>query len=518
MAIRGTLQEMSLGDLLQLLALGRKQGRLLLSGEGADGIIRVRDGAVVDAGVLAAPSRLPRRVAWLGLRPGPVAPPCSLPGLTEGEAASRLLGDEVGTSEAARAIRAEAAACVEEAVHALLAWPAGTFTFDGGAADEPVDAVGAPLVRRPIDALLLEAARRTDEWPRLRRALPALAAALRPVAPACPDGQRGTAVASRLWTELDGRRGVQEVADETGLDPFTVAEQVADWVRTGAVRLDSTGHAPSDRPNPRAAVPGSGGEESDGRAPADRFREAVTRLRRGGWAEAVSLLEPLAGPDAPAAVHHNLALGLEQLGRLAEATAHAALAREKAGGPDPRLTVSEAFLALQQGDAPLADRLLGAAPVPDPCPAAWYHARGVAALLVGDVARACATLEAGVVAYPGDGGLLLNLGSARLAAGETEEAIRLLQRAVRAGPQVAAAHKALGDAWYAAQRWDEALEAYRSAVALAPAHGPDVHGRMGDIHFRHGDVVEARAAWARALAIDPTHRLARVVATHEVAA
>ena len=39
MAIRGTLQEMSLGDLLQLLALGRKQGRLLLSGAGAEGVV-----------------------------------------------------------------------------------------------------------------------------------------------------------------------------------------------------------------------------------------------------------------------------------------------------------------------------------------------------------------------------------------------------------------------------------------------------------------------------------------------
>ncbi|MBU6367943.1 MAG: tetratricopeptide repeat protein, partial [Gemmatimonadetes bacterium] len=375
-----------------------------------------------------------------------------------------------------------------------------------------------PLVRRPIDALLLEAARRTDEWPRLRRALPSLAAAIRPVAPACPDGHRGTAVPSRLWTELDGRRGVQEVADETGLDPFTVAEQVADWVRIGAVRVDSTDHAPPDRPESPAVLRGSGGGESAGRAPSDRFRDAVALLRRGGWAEAVSLLEALAGPDAPAAVHHNLALGLEQLGRLAEATAHAAIAREKAGGPDPRLTVSEAFLALQQGDAPLADRLLGAAPVPDPCPAAWYHARGVAALLVGDVTRACATLEAGVVAYPGDGGLLINLGTARLAAGDMEEAIRLLQRAVRAGPRVAAAHKALGDAWYAAHRWDEALEAYRTAAALAPAHGPDLHGRMGDIHFRRGDVLEAQAAWARALAIDPTHRLARMAGTHEAAA
>jgi tetratricopeptide (TPR) repeat protein len=516
MAIRGTLQEMSLGDLLQLLALGRKQGRLLLSGAGAEGVIRVRDGAVVDAGVLGAPPRLPRRVAWMG-GGTPLAAASAMAGLTEGEAAARLLADAELSAETALRIRAEAPACVEEAVYALLAWPAGSFTFEGGTVDEPVDAVGAPLTRRPIDALLLEAARRTDEWPRLLRGISSLAAPLAAAQRACPPGGQGpTGLAARLWASLDGRRGAQALAEETGLDLFTVVEHVADWLRAGAITLEAPGHRadaggdPQARPIPGALV-------ATVRPPAERFREAVARLRRGEWAEAVALLEPLAGPEAPAAVHHNLALGLEQLGRYPEAAPHAALARRKAGGQDPRLTVSEAFLALHQGDPALADRLLGAAPVPDPCPAAWYHARGVAALLVGDVARACATLEAGVVAYPGDPALLTNLGTARLAAGDSEEAVRLLHRAVRAAPRLAATHKALGDALYAGQRWDEALEAYRTVVALAPAHGPDVHGRIGDIHFRGGDVVEARAAWARALAIDPTHRLARNGA-HEAAA
>jgi tetratricopeptide (TPR) repeat protein len=113
-----------------------------------------------------------------------------------------------------------------------------------------------------------------------------------------------------------------------------------------------------------------------------------------------------------------------------------------------------------------------------------------------------------VVAYPGDAPLLVNLGVARLAVGEAAEAVRVLQQAVRVAPALPAAHKALGDALYLGRQFDEALRAYQVVVALAPHHGADVHGRIGDIHFRRGEVAEARAAWARALAINPAHRLA----------
>lgn len=508
MAIRGTLQEMSLGDLLQLLALGRKQGRLVVAGAGEEAVFRFRDGAVVDAGFRHTPPRLPRRLAWLGLGQGALSPDLGVAGVTEAEAAAHLLaprrtagetaGGGAGEAAGATDLRGAAAACVDEAVWRVLGWAAGSFTFESGDAGEPIGADGAPLLRRPVDALLLEAARRADEWPRLRRLVPSLTAAIAPVAGAHP-GDRG--IAARLWRWLDGRRGAQALADETALELFVVVEALAAWGRSGAIRFLPEAAAPVGDPWEPPPTPAA--------APAERFREAVARLRQGAWGDAVALLESVAGPEAPAAVHHNLALGLEQLGRHAEAARHAAWAREKAGGGDARLTVSEAMLALQTGDAVRADRLLGEAPVPDPCPAAWYHARGVAALLVGDVTRAVATLEAGVVAYPADPGLLVNLGAARLAAGDGEEAVRVLRRALRVAPRLAAAHKALGDAHYAAQRWDDALAAYREVVALAPSHGPDVHGRMGDIHFRRGEVAEARAAWARALAIDPAHRIAR---------
>jgi tetratricopeptide (TPR) repeat protein len=485
MALHGSLDEMGLGDLLQLLALGRKHGRLMVSSSGRMGVVVFAVGAVVDAGLLDAPPRVSRRAAWADRRGALVIPGAQVAGYTEGEMARRLLAH---APDRATGIRAAAAACVDEAVWELLAWVDGRFAFEPGAA-ELGDGVVAP---RAVDGLLLEAARRADEWPRLRRMVPALTARLVPAGPP-PGGTGADGVSGRLWDTLDGGRSVDDLVAITGLSPFVVVEQVAAWVVAGRVTVQD------------AEAKGLAMARAN---PAERFRQGVAALRHGRWDTAVEALQPLAVEEAPAAVHHNLALALEQLGRVDEAQRQAAAARERAGGPDPRLVVSEALLALQQGDGAQADRLLGMAPVPDPCPAAWYQARGVAALLVGEGARACSTLEAGVVAYPGDAPLLVNLGVARLAVGEVSEAVRVLQQAVRAAPALPAAHKALGDALYQGRQFDEALRAYQAVVALAPNHGPDVHGRIGDIHFRRGEVTEARAAWARALAINPAHRLA----------
>jgi tetratricopeptide (TPR) repeat protein len=485
MALHGSLDEMGLGDLLQLLALGRKQGRLMVSSSGRMGVVVFVAGAVADAGLLDAPPRVARRAAWADQLGDLAVPGGQVTGPTEGEMARRLLSY---APDRGAGIRAAAAACVDEAVCELLGWREGRFAFEPGAG-EVGDGVVPP---RPVEGLLLEAARRADEWPRLRRVVPSLTARLVPTGP--PPGREGAdGVPARLWDTLDGGRSVDDVVATSGLSPFVVVEQVAAWVVAGRVTVEDGEPAPgvTARANP-----------------AEQFRQGVAALRLGRWDRAVEALHPLAGTDAPAAVHHNLALALEQLGRVGEAQRQASAARERAGGQDPRLVVSEALLALQQGDGAHADRLLGMAPVPDPCPAAWYQARGVAALLVGEGARACSTLEAGVVAYPGDAPLLVNLGVARLAVGDVAEAVRVLQQAVRVAPALPAAHKALGDALYQGRQFDEALRAYQVVVALAPTHGPDVHGRIGDIHFRRGEVAEARAAWARALAINPAHRLA----------
>ncbi|HEX7024189.1 MAG TPA: tetratricopeptide repeat protein, partial [Gemmatimonadales bacterium] len=69
--------------------------------------------------------------------------------------------------------------------------------------------------------------------------------------------------------------------------------------------------------------------------------------------------------------------------------------------------------------------------------------------------------------------------------------------------------KNLGDVCYRTGRYDEAAGLYQRAAALAPDLGDDLYFKLGNLAFRQRDAAAARAAWERAVALNPAHQLAR---------
>ena len=57
MALEGTLQDMSLSDLIQIFKLGNKTGILMLVANDERGVVYVANGTLVDAGILRGPDR-----------------------------------------------------------------------------------------------------------------------------------------------------------------------------------------------------------------------------------------------------------------------------------------------------------------------------------------------------------------------------------------------------------------------------------------------------------------------------
>jgi len=167
MAIRGNLSEASLADVLQLLALGQKTGCLSVAREGSFGTIHFADGRIVHASIVNRRDRLGDRLVRLGAVPADA--------LTR-LAAQRHMQDD---RELARALLDTAQVdrdlllqvyrtVVEEVVYHLFGWTQGTFTF------EPNDdsAVDTPLLSVSADSLLLEGARRVDEWSLIEKKIP----------------------------------------------------------------------------------------------------------------------------------------------------------------------------------------------------------------------------------------------------------------------------------------------------------------------------------------------------------
>ena len=200
--LSGSLRELALADVLQLLELGRKSGVLRVHATAArGGTLHLRDGFVADA---------------------------------------RLAGTPDGTTPSDDELR--------DAACALLDVRAGTFTF---APDEPGQGSAALAPRMRVEALLVDAARRADEWARLAAwvsgpdAVPALAAS----GAGAPDDAAAEAFtpSARQWallSEVDGVRGIATLAAALGRDALAVAADCSALVRAGLLRCDEGAIAP----------------------------------------------------------------------------------------------------------------------------------------------------------------------------------------------------------------------------------------------------------------------------------
>lgn len=528
MAIRGNLSEANLADVLQLLALGQKTGSLSLAREGSFGNIHFVDGRVVHAGLVNRRDRLGDRLVRLGVLEADELTrlAAQLFSQDERELAQALL--RAGRVERDLLV-SEYRVHVEEAVYHLFSWTHGTFTFEPD--DEP--ALEEPLLSISADSLLLEGARRVDEWTLIAKKIPSFDLIFEVDSSRLSHRETPlSAEQERILPFLDGVQDVHCVIERSGLGEFDVGKALYGLLTAGYVqRVGRSAARLQPPPESRVAEHRNLGvafyktglldeahrefrrvlelRDADGVA---RFHLGLVHARRGEWHAAVETFRRAATePDAPAAVFHNLAFALEQCGDHAGAWRSLEDAQARAGqSPDPRLALSRAVLHLQAGDTTGAETELAAARAHwgarQPS-AAWFHAAGLAAALAGDTARAAAVLEDGLTVHPNAVVLHNNLAVVHERRGSHELAARTLEHALLADANCPHLHKNLGDYLYRAQRYDEAFDAFARVSRLAPAHGPDVYLKVGNIHYRRGALAEARRAWEQALTLDPGNRI-----------
>lgn len=528
MAIRGNLREASLADVLQLLAIGQKTGCLSVAGDGSFGTIHFDGGRIAYAGIVNRRDRLGDRLVRHGAL---AADTLARVAASSAAADDRELADALLDAGAvdAETLEPHYRAQVEEAVYQLFSWTHGTFTFEA----DPRPAGRDALVSISADSLLLEGARRVDEWTLIAKKIPSLdlifevdaARVAAREAPLAPEQER-------LLPFIDGTLDVSSIVERSGLGEFTVGKAIFGLLTAGyAHRVGRSAARRQPSPESRVAEHRNLGvafyrtgmydeaqrefrrvlelRETDGAA---RFYLGLVQLQRGEWADAEATLRRAAAePDATPAVLHNLAYALERLGRLDESGAALADAVAR-GGADPRVSLSRAMLAIRTGDLATAADALAAARSAwgsrQPS-AAWYHAAGLAAALSGDLARATSVLEEGVALHPHAVVLQNNLAAVHERRGSYELAARTVEHALLEDSTSPHLNKNLADYLYRAQRYDEAFEAFTRVARLDGSHGADVYLKLGNIHYRRGAMTEAREAWTRALSIDPENRIVR---------
>jgi tetratricopeptide (TPR) repeat protein len=528
MAIKGSLKEASLPDVIQLLYLGRRTGCLAVADRQNFGSIYFDAGMISYASIVNRRDRLGdillrnRRITAEQLREAIDR---------QGDDRSLKVGEllvrrgAISREELETYMRLQ----IEEAVYYLFTWTAGTFHFDAGVEPETEDF----LVAINPEYLLLEGARRVDEWSQIEKKLTSFdmiftvdrshaAATALPLS----DAQH------RVLPLLDGTRDVQQVIDEAGLPEFVVGKAIYGLITAGIAQRTGTS---ASLPVPRLVEQRLEEHRNLGVAfyktamwedAAREFRrvgelkpgdlQATVRLglialHQGRFEDALVAFRAAAErrPDS-AVVLHNLGYALERLGRLDEADAAFADAAT-AARDDGRIVLGWAIVALKRrelraalGRLARARELLGEA-----LPAVWYWAASLAQAQSEHPDLAASTLAEGLARHPGDPVLLTHQGVLQEAAGDVVAAEASLDAALAQDAGLPQVSKNLGDLCYRAGRYDEANAHYERAVKLAPALGDDVHFKLANIAFKQRKLAAAREGWERALSLNPAHALAR---------
>lgn len=381
--------------------------------------------------------------------------------------------------------------------------------------------------------LLLEGARRIDEWSLIEKKIPSLEIIFEATADKPVEGMDLSDEQKKILALVDGRRSVQEVIEESGMVEFDVAKALFGLIQAGFAHPVGRRAAADAREVPQARIDEHRNlgvafyrtamyEEAtrEFRRVAElqphsvdaRFHLALIALRRGDERSALRhLKEVVELGGTRATVFQAMSLALERLGRLDDAR-YAADEALRLGGKRPAVVLSHAILTLKQGDAHAARAALAGyrEALGEKRPPAGYYAFAVLAeAAAGNPQEALRLGVEGAAAHPHAAPVHLHLGAVHERRGEWEAAEAAYRRATDEDGELPQAHKSLGDALYRRGAYDEAAACYRRALELAPALGDDTYFRLGNIHYKRMERAEAVELWRRALEINPQNGVVR---------
>src|SRR5687767_2895168 len=236
MAIEGPLKELSIQDVLQLLDLAHKTGVLTVRSESLDdeAIVHFSKGQIV----FAVRRRSTRRLGALLIRSGRLTQRELDQALElQRKDPTRRLAEillEMGSiteEELERQLKFQ----MEETIYEIMSWDEGYFRFE----ERAEVAQHRLLARVRVESLLMEGARRIDEWTRLESKIPSSEAV--PILSPTKEGE-STPLELRAdeWevlAEIDAERDVAGLAADLGRSTFEVAKIIYGLVSAGVVQV-----------------------------------------------------------------------------------------------------------------------------------------------------------------------------------------------------------------------------------------------------------------------------------------
>jgi tetratricopeptide (TPR) repeat protein len=345
---------------------------------------------------------------------------------------------------------------IQEAVYFLFTWSQGTFNFEPDVVPEDADY----LVSINPESLLLEGARRVDEWGLIEKKIPTLDIVFEVDHAKVGKSDLDPTDAQRTILPLiNGKSDVQAIVDASGLVEFEVGKALYGLLNAsfllpvGRKRTTPTlprNASPLERRELASALYRAGMHEEalrefralveEAADPVASFHVGLIALRQREWAGAVNAFMT-AAPNAPSKISllPNLALAYEQLGQLEKARMVIERALGAGGSSDPLIQLQAAIIAMRLGDFQTAKVRLSESRslwATNPPPAVWFHYAAKVAAMTEDPDREMLLLGAAIETHPESAVLLNNLAAAHLKREDYESAREVAERGVAVAPEL----------------------------------------------------------------------------------
>ena len=233
MALRGTLRDFSLGEILQLIGYQRKTGILTVESEEDTISVSFLDGKVVASDSLKR--RLENRLGNLLVRARKISPDVLARSLEEQKRLHQRLGfvlisrGAISAGDLRQALRTQ----ILNLIYRLFRWKDGRYFFSQETSIEYDVDHFTPVATENI---LMEAARMSDEWPIIQARIPSFdlvfcrAEGTQTLTLVSDEARKreGALLVSPaeivVWELIDGIRNVSEIAESTFLSDFDVVK------------------------------------------------------------------------------------------------------------------------------------------------------------------------------------------------------------------------------------------------------------------------------------------------------
>jgi len=509
MPIKGSLTDMSIADILQMLSLGNKTGELTITNKEDLAYIYTESGMIKGAHWMNREDKLGKTLVEKGYIDQEIlnkllAFQKTAPEIPVGELMLDL--ELIDKQTLVENIKKQ----IRDTIIELSEWEGGYFVFES---EKKSEDKGIPIAIK-IDDLLLESAALQDELK--ASSLPSRDSILVRSKP--PDSRLNLDENElKVLEKIDGKRSLYTVLSTLPMDEFKVLQTLSKLLNRGIIKkidmdrtsLEKTKLRNYEHRNLGIAFMRIGMHEEalrefnwilefepdNGEA---LFYTGVINYELGNTEEANQIFDTIPHGKEKAAILNNLSVIKDLKGDIYTALRYIEDAGEKEED-SPTILLNKAILLIKQEELEKAMKIIEDIEEKTPYSQFYY---AYALTKMGNIEEALSHLKDGLSMNPEFGEYYYNLGKIYEAMNDEKKAVEVYKRGLKVDNSSIELTKALIAYYYRNKIFDQCERKIDAAISSG-VEDWDLYFKKGNILFQNGKTQEALKAWGKTLELNP---------------